>query len=76
MTRVLLASLLLSLPSALTAQSPMSAEEFDAYTQGKTFYYAENGNAYGGEEYLRNRRVRWSFLGTSAKTATGIRKTD
>lgn len=67
MTRVLLASLLLSLPSALTAQSPMSAEEFDAYTQGQTFYYAENGTAYGGEEYLRNRRVRWSFLGDECK---------
>ncbi|QYX58474.1 hypothetical protein K1T73_02125 [Roseovarius sp. SCSIO 43702] len=40
----------------------MSAEEFDAYTRGKTFYYGSNGAPYGAEEYLDNRRVRWSFL--------------
>lgn len=44
------------------AQSSMTAEEFDAYTLGQTFYYANNGQPYGGEEYLENRRVRWSFL--------------
>jgi len=40
----------------------MSAEDFDAYTRGHTFYYGAGGEAYGGEEYLDNRRVRWSFL--------------
>ncbi|MEB8389149.1 hypothetical protein OO012_18120 [Rhodobacteraceae bacterium KMM 6894] len=44
------------------AQTPMGAEEFDAYTQGKTFYYGSDGQAYGAEEYLNDRRVRWSFL--------------
>ena len=48
------------LPSA--AQDHMSAAEFDAYTRGKTFYYGAQGAPYGGEEYLENRRVRWSFL--------------
>lgn len=47
---------------AANAQTPMTAEQFDAYTRGKTFYYAENGQDYGGEQYLENRRVRWSFL--------------
>jgi hypothetical protein len=44
------------------AQAQMSAEEFDEYTRGHTFYYAAGGAPYGGEEYLDDRRVRWSFL--------------
>lgn len=44
------------------AHAQMSAAEFDAYTHGHTFYYGSGGEAYGGEEYLDNRRVRWSFL--------------
>lgn len=44
------------------AQSLMSAEEFDSYTRGKTFFYGSLGAPYGAEEYLDNRRVRWSFL--------------
>lgn len=40
----------------------MSGAEFDTYTRGKTFYYGAGGAPYGGEEYLDNRRVRWSFL--------------
>jgi len=44
------------------AQAQMSGEEFDAYTRGHTFYYGAGGTPYGGEEYLDNRRVRWSFL--------------
>lgn len=49
------------------ADSPMTAQEFDRYTLGKTFYYAENGAAYGGEEYLPNRRVRWAFKDEDCK---------
>lgn len=45
------------------AAAEMSAEEFDAYTRGQTFYYgAEGEEPYGAEEYLPGRRVRWSFL--------------
>ena len=44
------------------AQAQMNAAEFDAYTRGHTFYYGAGGAPYGGEEYLENRRVRWSFL--------------
>lgn len=40
----------------------MSATEFDSYTRGKTFTYGAAGAPYGAEEYLDNRRVRWSFL--------------
>lgn len=58
---VLSLGLMLSAP-ALYAQDTMDAEAFDAYTQGKTFYYGTQGTAYGAEEYLPNRRVKWSFL--------------
>lgn len=44
------------------AQNLMSAQEFDNYTQGKTFTYASTSGPYGREQYLPNRRVRWSFL--------------
>lgn len=40
----------------------MTAEEFDAYTRGKTLYYGTQGLVYGVERYLDNRRVIWSFL--------------
>lgn len=51
---------LFALPAA--AQNLMSAEEFDAYTRGKTFTYGSMGGPYGREQYLPDRRVRWSFL--------------
>ncbi len=58
--RGVLLGLLLGAP-ALAAER-MSAKEFDDYTRGKTFYYGADGAPYGAEEYLDDRRVRWSFL--------------
>jgi len=48
--------------SPLSAQTMMDADAFEAYSQGKTFYFGYGGTTYGAEEYLPNRRVRWSFL--------------
>lgn len=48
-------------------EAPMSGAEFDRYSQGKTLYYASEGKAYGAEEYLKNHRVRWSFLDGKCK---------
>ncbi|WP_367117638.1 hypothetical protein [uncultured Roseovarius sp.] len=45
----------------------MTAEEFEAYTTGKTFYYGNGGAPYGAEEYLSGRYVRWSFLDGDCK---------
>lgn len=42
------------------ADRPMSPDEFERYTTGKTLTYAENGIVYGIEEYRPGRRVRWS----------------
>lgn len=56
---------LIALPAL--AQTPMSAAEFDRYTRGKTLYYGTQGQRYGVEEYLPDRRVRWSFLDGKCK---------
>jgi len=58
----LLAAVLAALPLAANAQTPMSAAEFEAYVTGKTLLYSAGNGAYGGEDYLPGRRVRWSFL--------------
>lgn len=52
------------LPVLATAQigTPMNAEQFDSYTRGQTFTFGTGSSPYGAEEYLENRRVRWSFL--------------
>ncbi len=58
-----------ALPGA-AAQSPMTAEEFEAYTTGKTLYFYSQGEAYGVEEYRENREVTWSFLDGKCKEGT------
>ncbi len=65
MIRILLPLALLATPIA--AAQPMSAEEFEAYVTGKTLYFGSDGAAYGVEEYLPDRRVRWSFLDGECK---------
>ena len=56
----LLAILLLAAPAV--ADTPLTASEFEALVQGRTLSYATGGVPYGAEEYLRDRRVRWSHL--------------
>ena len=51
----------------LAAQDLMTAEEFDAYTRGKTLFYGRDGSSYGAEIYHENRRVEWSFLDGECK---------
>lgn len=46
---------------AAHADGPLSADEFDAYTKGKTLTYAEQGQSYGAEEYYPNNQVKWAF---------------
>lgn len=64
----ILACLLTLLSFPLAAQNLMSAEEFDAYTKGKTLFYGNSGQAYGAEIYHENRRVEWSFLDGECKS--------
>ena len=53
---------LVFLGNAAAAQPPLSGSEFDSYTRGKTLYYGNDGQVYGVERYLPNKRVIWSFL--------------
>lgn len=50
------------LATPLAALDELSAEEFEAYTRGKTLFFGQNGQPYGVEEYRENREVTWSFL--------------
>lgn len=49
-------------PGLALAQEALDGEAFEALTRGKTFYFSSGGEPYGAEEYLADRRVRWSFL--------------
>lgn len=49
-------------PGLTQAQETLDGEAFEALTAGKTFYFSSGGAPYGGEQYLADRRVRWSFL--------------
>lgn len=70
----LLLTLLTALPA--TAQSTMTAEEFDAYSRGKTLYFGRGGEAYGAERYYDNRRVEWSFLDGDCKAGFWYERDD
>lgn len=63
------AMILLALGAAgvCVAAEPMDGAAFDAYTRGKTLFYGQNGQAYGAEIYLEDRKVRWSFLDGECK---------
>jgi len=50
------------------ADTQMTPDEFEAYVEGKTLYFAGDGQApYGAEQYRADRRVRWSFLDGECK---------
>ncbi|MCE8007923.1 hypothetical protein [Aestuariivita sp.] len=60
--RALIPAVLASTLLAPDAQAGMTAEQFEAYTTGKTLFYSVDGADYGVERYLDGRRVQWSFL--------------
>jgi hypothetical protein len=61
-------AILLLLPAfSVSAQTALTASDFDEYTRGKTLYYGFQGKVYGVERYLPNRRVIWSFLDGNCK---------
>jgi len=68
MTRALsIATLIAALSVPAGAQDatdvPLDAQAFDAYTLGLTLSFQVDGQAYGVEQYLPDRRVRWTFIG-------------
>lgn len=60
--RHVLAILLALTPLSAMSETPLTAQEFEARVTGKTLTYSSGGAAYGMEEYLEGRRVRWTFL--------------
>ncbi len=60
MKSALLLSAFLAAPLAALAQTPMTGEEFDAYVTGRTLTYSQYDSIFGIEEYLPDRKVRWS----------------
>jgi hypothetical protein len=55
---------------AAEPDQPLTAEEFDALSVGRTMYYESEGKAYGAEQYLPGRRVVWAFLGDDCLKGT------
>ena len=66
MRPALFALLLVGTPAL--ADPPLTAEAFDALTLGRTMTWSEFGQVYGVEQYLPNRRVRWTVLGDDCKS--------
>lgn len=64
----IICSLLLLVSAADAKAAPLTADAFEAYTSGQTFYFSQDGQDYGGERYLPDRRVEWSFLDGKCKT--------
>lgn len=62
MKALLLALAVLASPALAQQGQPLTGGEFDAYTRGKTLLYGTGGSEYGGEDYLPDHHVRWSFL--------------
>lgn len=44
-------------------ETPLTADEFEAYATGRTLFYNSGGKAYGAEQYLPGRKVVWAFVG-------------
>jgi hypothetical protein len=65
-TPVFLAALALALP-VMAADVPLSADEFEAFSTGRTLSYALGGQVYGTEQYLPGRRVLWAFEGEECR---------
>lgn len=65
-TMLALMSAAIALP-ALAAERPLTAEEFEAATTGRTLTYALGGEVYGIEQYKAGRRVLWAFRGDECR---------
>jgi hypothetical protein len=58
---------MLALAQGASAQTPMSAEEFEAYVTGRTLTFGFEGQPYGIEEFRSGRRTTWAFIGDECR---------
>ena len=56
-------------PADLAADlgKPLTAEQFDARTQGRTITYSAQGQPYGTEQYKPGHKVVWAFTQSECK---------
>ena len=59
MIRAILTSMLVATPAL--AQTPLTADEFEARVTGKTIHFSQAGERAGSEQYFEGRSVRWQF---------------
>ncbi len=69
-------SLTFGLCAAAQAETPMDAEAFDRYTQGRTLTFNAQGVPYGIEQYLPGRRVIWAFIGQECEEGHWYQRED
>jgi hypothetical protein len=65
--RGVITSLMILMPAVSAAETPLTGDEFDALTQGRTLFFYSDGQAYGAERYREGRRVTWTFLDGQCK---------
>ena len=53
-------TLIALLPGPALAETPITADQFEAHVTGKTITYQQRDYIFGVEEYLPDRKVRWS----------------
>jgi hypothetical protein len=57
------AVLLCAAATVAQGETRLDAEAFDRMTLGRTLTFSHEGQPYGMEQYLPNRRVIWAFIG-------------
>lgn len=62
MMRLLPALALILSTSVAAAETPISAEDFEAHVEGRTLTFEAGGQPYGIERYMTGRRVLWSVF--------------
>ncbi len=70
MKHPLLAALIAAGVGPAFAETPMTADEFDAYVTGKTLDWLQMGSVFGTEEYLPGRRVHWGPVDETCQVGT------
>jgi hypothetical protein len=58
------------------AETPLTAEEFEAHVTGKTVTYRQYDFIFGIEEYLEGRKVRWSVAPNECQYGTWFPQDD
>lgn len=58
------------------ADTPLNADEFEAHVEGRTLTFHFEGQPYGVEQYLPQRRVLWAFIGDECQEGVWYQRQD